>query len=252
MAAAHDMQDLPTQAIAAALANDWEQAVTLNQKILQETPTDCDALNRLGYAFHELGRIDEAQEIFNRVLALDPCNTIATRNLLKIDQMVNCTPQQTDHTASDEKVNPSYFIEEPGKTKTSNLIRIAAKEIIANLRIGLRVNLHLKNRHSVAVMRGEENCIGYLPDDLAFLLSKYITGGNKYEVFIQSVAPTNVTVFIKEIQKSSMYQDIPSFLDPKKLHHKYNGLLHRDVKVIVHTVEDTEGDQEMEAYEANQ
>lgn len=246
------MHDLPTQAIAAALANNWEQAVTLNQKILQESPADCDALNRLGYAFHELGRTDEAQEIFQRVLLLDPCNTIATRNLLKMNQMVNYIPLQTEHTGGEEKVNPSYFIEEPGKTKTSHLIRIAAKDIIANLRIGLRVNLHLKSHHTVAVMKGDDYCIGYLPDDLAFLLSQFITGGNKYEVFIKSVSPNSVTVFIKEIQKSSLYQDIPSFLDAKKLHHRYNGLLKREVKVIVHTLDENEGDQEVESYDASQ
>lgn len=243
------MHALTTQAIAAALANDWENAVTLNQKILQETPTDCDALNRLGYAFHELGRLDEAQEIFERVLTLDPSNTIATKNLFKLNQLNGSA--HIDHLQPiEDKVNPSFFIEEPGKTKTSNLIRIAAKDIIASLRVGLRVHLLPKSHHTIAVMKGEESCIGYLPDDLAFLLSQFITGGNMYEVFIRSVSPTNVTVFIRETKKSSSFQDIPSFMDTKKLQGKVIGLPHREIHIPSSNIsEDTEVELETEAFE---
>lgn len=226
------MHALQVQAIAAALSNDWENAVTLNQKILQDNPSDPDALNRLGYAFKELGRIEEAQEIFNRVLTIDPCNTIATKNLLKMNKMPSDTMHGTEEkfvAVSDilnGKVNPSYFIEEPGKTKTSNLIRIASKNIIANLRIGLRVHLLLKSRHTIAVMKGDDACIGYLPDDLSFLLTQYISGGNLYEVFIKSIEPNQVTVFIKETKKSRRFADIPSFIDTRKLQHKVVGIMH--------------------------
>lgn len=215
------MHALTTQAITAALAQHWDDAVTLNQKILQKNPQDYDALNRLAYAFMELGRFEEAQEIFERVLTLDPRNLIATKNIAKIQQLSGTHVSHTDNqSTSASHISPSLFLEETGKTKTCHLVRIASKDVIVTLTVGYKVDLALKNR-SVAVFATPSSCIGYLPDDVSFTLSRFMQGGNEYEAYVKSVTPTFVTVFIREVKKSPDFGNVPSFMDSKKLnsHH---------------------------------
>ncbi len=211
------ISDLLSQAINAALSHNWDKAVTLNQLILQENPADFDALNRLAYAFSELGRIDEAEEIFERVLALDPKNLLATKNLIKLRQL-SSTPTESARDAENVPVDPNLFLEESGRTKTCQLIRIAAKEIIATLRTGYPVQLVSKNRSIAVFLENNKACVGYLPDDLAFSLHRLMDGGNDYEAYIKSVSSNLVTIFIRETRKGLNYKNIPSFLDPKKLH----------------------------------
>lgn len=221
------MHSLTVQAISAALSHQWDLAITLNQKILQETPHDYDALNRLAYAFLELGRIDEAQEMFQRVLELDPKNFIATKNLLKILKMQQGFPtnQPDEPEKAAYQIQPDLFVEEPGKTKESNLVRIAAKDTLSSLRVGYRVELHPKSR-SIGVYFGKDTCIGYLPDDLSFTLARFIEAGNQYEAYIKTISPTLVTVFLKETHKSPEYGNLPSFMDTRKLTHSHYVMKH--------------------------
>ncbi len=67
-----------------ALANeatDVEDAVAINVAILGHAPDDSVAMNRLGRAYEALNAIDEAEDIFQRAIAADPGNVIATRRL---------------------------------------------------------------------------------------------------------------------------------------------------------------------------
>src|SRR5437879_13363610 len=54
------------QATAAALEADWPRAAELNQKLVEASPEDLEARNRLGRAFIELGRLDEAKAEIGR------------------------------------------------------------------------------------------------------------------------------------------------------------------------------------------
>ena len=65
------------EAIALAMQGRWEEAVEVNQGILDVFPTDVDAYNRLGKAFTELGRFSEAGDAYASSLAIVPNNTIA-------------------------------------------------------------------------------------------------------------------------------------------------------------------------------
>src|SRR3989338_5169940 len=73
-----------TQAINAALFNNWKEAIKYNEEILDKNPKDLDALNRLAYAHLQLGKLKEAKKLFKRVITLDSYNQIAKKNLLKI------------------------------------------------------------------------------------------------------------------------------------------------------------------------
>ena len=67
------------EAIALAMQSRWQEAVSVNQSIIELFPTDIDAYNRLGRAFMELGEFAKAKKAYNRALELDPNNSIAQK-----------------------------------------------------------------------------------------------------------------------------------------------------------------------------
>jgi tetratricopeptide (TPR) repeat protein len=65
-----------------------EDTIAINLRILERTPDDVVALNRLGRAYEALGLFDAASEAFGRVIAIDPHNPIAERRLRDIERRV--------------------------------------------------------------------------------------------------------------------------------------------------------------------
>src|SRR5207244_11602935 len=80
---------LADQAVAAALDADWARAVDLNQKILEAAPDDIDAHNRVGRAYVEQGKVEEAKASFAEVLKAEPYNSIAIRGLPRTTQLLD-------------------------------------------------------------------------------------------------------------------------------------------------------------------
>ena len=76
-------KDLAQEAILHALRGNWEEAVKINTKILDDQPNDVDALNRLAKAYAEVGKFKKAISSSQKVLKLDSFNTIATKALTK-------------------------------------------------------------------------------------------------------------------------------------------------------------------------
>src|SRR4030042_4340589 len=72
------------EAISAALENNWEKAVEINQSLLKKYPRDPDTMNRLARAYHEIGNVGEAKNTYQKVLQLDPYNQIAEKNLRRL------------------------------------------------------------------------------------------------------------------------------------------------------------------------
>ncbi len=202
------MRDLAQEAIEKALDCEWDQAIELNKEILKNDPSDIDALNRLARAYSEKGNIKKAKETSQKVLKIDPYNSIALKciskwkNAQKID-LAKSTP-----------TNAQIFLEEPGKTKVVSLIHLGSKCIIANLDAGDEVVIN-SHSHRVSITTLDGKYIGRLPDNLSARLRKLINMGNKYESFIKSISPTEVKVFIREKSKCPKLADIPSFSTEK-------------------------------------
>jgi len=66
-------------------------------------------------------------------------------------------------------------------------------------------------RHGIGIATNDGQYLGALPDDLAHRLLTYISGGNKYSVFVKYATTKNLTVFIKEIERSTKFVNQPSF-----------------------------------------
>ena len=76
------------KAIQLAMQNRWSEAAELNRELIQEFPKDVDAHNRLGKALMELGRYREARDAYAEALRLDPMNSIAQKNLARLEKLI--------------------------------------------------------------------------------------------------------------------------------------------------------------------
>ena len=66
------------EAIAAALENNWQKAIELNQTLLKKYPDDIDTMNRLARSFIETSQIKRAKKLYEKILKLDSYNQIVT------------------------------------------------------------------------------------------------------------------------------------------------------------------------------
>jgi tetratricopeptide (TPR) repeat protein len=204
-------QDLAQLAILAALNCDWNTAVKINKDILKKDPKNSDALNRAAKAYFELGDIQKAKKYAQKALKLDPLDPIAQKCFDKY-QSVNPDFLNISGGANSEKTKqtPEVFIEEPGKTKTVQLINLGDREIILNLDSGDCAQF-LIGKHRVSICTDFGKYIGRLPDDIASRIIKLLKKGNQYEVYIKSAEPKCIRVFIKEIKKAKSQINYPSF-----------------------------------------
>lgn len=204
------------QAIKATLSGDWENAIKLNKSLLEEKPNDVEALNRIGLAYSVVGDSKDAKSSYEKVLEIDPLNSIALRNLKRLKDNA---PKDADSPAI---VVNNIFIEETGKTKVVELINLAQSEVLISLQTGQSVDMSIK-RLKIFILQGKKY-IGVLPDDIGNRLIKFIKGGNKYEAFVKSAGHQNVSIFIRELKKSAKFKDQPSFMHTieTKLHLKTN------------------------------
>ena len=212
------MKITSNQAIQTALTGNWEEAIKLNKSLLIDNPNDVEALNRIGLAYTILGKSKSARNTYQKVLDIDPLNSIAIKNLKKIKSEGVKEPSDSPLI----QVN-NIFLEETGKTKVVELINLAQAEMLLTLRTGQAVDISAK-RLKIFITQGKKY-IGALPDDIGKRLIKFIKGGNKYEAFVKSSNHQNVTIFIRELHRATKFKDQPSFFHivEKSLGIKKNG-----------------------------
>jgi tetratricopeptide (TPR) repeat protein len=220
---------LAQKAISLALAGNWQEALKINLEIISITPEDTDALNRLARCYSEIGEIDKAITTTQKVLKINPDNTIAQKCILK---WKTCKPSglNTSPTPSGE-----VFIEESGKTKMVTLVNTGDENVFANLDSGDEVKL-TAFAHKVSVIDNSGRYIGRLPDDIAARLRNMLKKGNKYQTLVKSIDPKDVTVLIRELENKTGIASFPpekmdyvSFTPPE--------LVHRDTPEMSNTEE---------------
>lgn len=200
--------DLSTQAINAALNNNWQEAIRANLTILTENPKDVEALNRLARAYKETGNIKLSQKTYRKVLKIDRFNPIATKNLKLLETLPRSFKKRP--LPSNNSYQPQIFLEEPGKTKVVNLINLAPASTLLTLSCGDQANLLIKRR-AITVIDTNRIYLGALPDDVSAKLINLIKGGNRYEAFIKTVAKNSLSVFIREVYRAPRFKNQPTF-----------------------------------------
>ena len=78
-------RDLTRDAIDLALKGEWERATDVNRAILELFADEVEAMNRLGKAYMELGKYDDARNVLGNVARIAPYNNIAKKNLARLE-----------------------------------------------------------------------------------------------------------------------------------------------------------------------
>lgn len=183
------------EAIALAMQSRWQEAVAVNQSIVESFPTDIDAYNRLGRAFIELGDFARAKEAYGRALELDSNNVIAERNLHRLSLLPE---SQMPVKEERREVAPNLFIGDMGKAGVVNLQNLAPQEVLARMTAGNQVYLEVRGQQLVVQNEGGEY-LGRVDPQYGFRLAKLIEGGNQYTVAIVSLDNDRAKVLIREV-----------------------------------------------------
>jgi tetratricopeptide (TPR) repeat protein len=183
-------------AIDLAMGGRWREAAAANRTIIELFPADVEALNRLGRAYMELGEYAGAQQAYRKAKELDPYNSIADRNLRRLDVLAAAGPKAAV-AADGHRVEPQVFIEETGKAGVFRLTNLAPKEVLARMVAGDKVNLRPAGVNLfVDSLSGEY--LGALDARHALRLLKLMKGGNRYSVTVISSADDKLSVIIRE------------------------------------------------------
>jgi tetratricopeptide (TPR) repeat protein len=210
-------QNLASQAIKAALAEDWRKAAGFNLQLIKTAPGDLDALLRLGKAYEELCKFKKAVTTYRKVIKQDRFNPIAKRAL---ERLKKCPAKKSKNNKKNKITNRNFFLEEPGKTKTVSLIRLASPKKLLELDSGEEVKF-IASKRSISVRDCQNNYLGRVPDDVACRLCKLIKRGNSYCAVVKAVDKKLLQIFIKEEKRSRKNQDIPSFISPGEHYHTF-------------------------------
>ncbi len=189
-------------AIQQALSSQWENAVITNRNILNMFPTDHEALNRLGKAYSELGHYTEARQAYAQTLQYNPGNAIAKKNM---DRLALLQEESAKAHIGSERIDPRLFIEETGKTGTTELINVAPASVLAKVSVGDKVQLRVVG-HSIHVTNALGEDIGRIEPRLTNRLLKFIEAGNRYAAAILAMEQGQVRLIIREeYQHPSMF-----------------------------------------------
>lgn len=211
-------KDLAKKAINLALQNDWTGAVEANIDIVNKFDDDLEAYNRLGKALTELGKHQKAKDAFRNALKISPYNSIAQKNLDRLNKLGN------DISISGNTVlsTPQFLIEESGKSGLTALIDLAKWNVLLKLVPGHRVYLKA-NEGRLRILDSSETYLGTVEPKLSSRLIRLIDGGNHYEGTVMSVNEKELIVMIREIHQDPSQASITSF--PTKVNDQYTGYM---------------------------
>jgi len=188
---------LAQQAIALAMQGRWDETLAVNRDVLALFPDDPEASNRIGNALSELNRVAEAIEAYENTLEAQPTNVIAQRNVARLRRIVD-----SDVAAKpSQKLPPSFFVEEVGKTGIATLSDVTQSEAVARVAAGDEVALKgSRGRLEVTLMDGE--FLGAVESSLAERLVRLLEGGNTYQAGVVMAEPGRLRIMVRETRQS--------------------------------------------------
>ncbi len=194
------------KAIQLAMQNRWEEAAVLNREMLELFPNDVDTHNRLGKSLLELGRYPESREAYAAALKLDPTSTIAAKNLLRLETLIE------DHAAAPPPtaIDPKLFIEESGRTTVTTLVDLGSTDDVARLTPGDQLKLVVDGK-TVKVLDLSDCQIGLIEPKLAQRVIRLINSGNRYSAAVTSTDGQAVRVILRETHRDPSMGSRPSF-----------------------------------------
>ena len=198
------------KAVALALEGRWEEAALLNREMLELFPEDVETLNRLGKAYLELGRYSMARGAFGAALAVAPHNSIAKKNLYRLESLPYDSEDEASPSPASSRVMPNLFIEDSGKSAVTVLHKPATAPVLAKVAPGDLVDLKAGERR-LAVHTPQGQLLGEVEPKLANRLLRLIRQGNRYSGAVVSVNHPRIAVALREVYTHPSLLGIASF-----------------------------------------
>ncbi len=193
---------LIAEAQEAAIEGRWEEALAINDKLIERFPREAEALNRKGRALIELRQLGAARDAYSEALKADPANMIARRNLQRLEMLYN-RPDGTlegADTAHTTLPRPNAFIEEVGKTWVEEIANPADLSHLAEVSPGEQLRLVAEDG-KVFVLSDDDVRLGEVGAPIGQRLADLMDGGNQYESFALGISRQSLRIIIRETFK---------------------------------------------------
>jgi len=200
----------------AALAANWAEAVEINRQLLERTPRDAEAQNRLGRALLELNDPTGALEAYTAALKIDPANIIARRNLQRLDLLRHQaaskkkTKKNKEDGGNHNIPRTNVFIEEVGKTWVDELVNPLPSLELADVSSGEQLEISVKNKRMYVSRHGGKR-LGEVEVKTAERLIELMAKGNRYEAYALGLSGNSLRVILREVYRDSAKTNIVSF-----------------------------------------
>jgi len=208
-----------------AIEGRWEDALTINQQIVERSPRDAAAFNRLGKAQLELGNVQEAIDAYSSSLKADPANMIARRNLHRLEQLGG---RESEIERREKKLTPrtSVFIQEVGKTWVDEIINPVGTDILADVASGEALELKVTSGR-LLVLRSDGVELGEIDPRTAERVIELMAGGNTYEIYALGQSSAGLRIILRETFRDPSQADRVSF--PRQISQAGKYLRERDL-----------------------
>jgi hypothetical protein len=197
-----------------ALSGNWAEAVEINRQLLERTPRDAEAQNRLGRALLELKDPAGALEAYTAALKIDPANIIARRNLQRLDllrhQAASKRKGKKDEGGNHDIPRPNVFIEEVGKTWVDVLVNPLTMEELSDVSSGEQLEISVKAKKMYVSRHGGKR-LGEVEAKTAERLIELMAKGNRYEVYALGLSGNSLRIILREVYRDSAKTNIVSF-----------------------------------------
>lgn len=204
------VREMAAQARKAAIEGRWEEAIDLNKKLIERSPRDVDARNRLGKAYYELGQFRSAYESYSEALEADPASIIARRNLERLEPLRDTEAEDGDLEHAHPPARYGAFVQEAGKTYVDDLVNPAPSAQLRLTAAGDKLEI-AKDGDKVVFVDLNGDYIGAPEPRLGRRLAWLLDRGNTYEVFVTANAGDHVRVIVRELTRSDEIGDEMSF-----------------------------------------
>jgi tetratricopeptide (TPR) repeat protein len=195
----------------AALEGRWEDAIAVNDQILERSARDVEALNRKGRALLELRRLSAARDTYSEALKTDPANMIARRNLQRLELLYQ--RPESAAGAEDGVAVPlprgNVFIEEVGRTWVDELANPLPVMRLSEVSPGTRLDLQIADG-KLYVTEGDER-LGEIEARVARRPIELIEGGNRFEVYALGISGQSLRVIIREVYREPSQESMVAF-----------------------------------------
>ena len=194
-----------------ALKSEWKKAITANKQILSMNKSDVSALNRIGKAQLELGKLKDSKKSYTKALQIDPLNAIARRNLKELEQMKDAKTLQgkKQNTSNLEKLVRNEILIQTASRSAEFIIDKPNSRAIQNLVPGTELAI-TTSTNGIEITSTKKVSLGSIEPRSSIRLKTCIDGGSKFEViFKENFENTGIIQILETHRDPSVILETP-------------------------------------------